>query len=78
MSMFEIFIFHVITKYGSPCLPYLGNIKMLQSLYEYDSKNKFNQRQSTHMEVFCEKGIFKDLAKFTENDLCQSVFLRKS
>ena len=31
MTMFEILIFEVIAKYGRPCLPYLGVIRMLQS-----------------------------------------------
>ena len=42
MKMFQIHIVEVITKPGSPCLPYLGVIKMLQSVYGCDNKNNIN------------------------------------
>ena len=42
MKMFEIHIVEVITKSDSPCLPYLGVIKMLQSVYGCDNKNNVN------------------------------------
>ena len=29
-------------KHGSPCLPNLGTIRMLQSVYGCDNKNKVN------------------------------------
>ena len=41
-DVFEIHIVEVITKPGSPCLPYLGVIKMLQSVYGCDNKNNIN------------------------------------
>ena len=45
MTMIEVLIFVVITKYDSPCLPYVDVIRMLQSLYGFDNKKKANQRQ---------------------------------
>ena len=31
--------------------------------------------RSNRLEVFCEKGVLKNFAKFTEKHLCQSLFL---
>ena len=30
--------------------------------------------RSSHLEVFCEKGVLKNFAKFTKKHLCQSLF----
>ena len=45
MKISEMLIIEVITKYDGPCLPYLGVIRMLQSVYGSDAKNKVNCRQ---------------------------------
>ena len=45
MMIIEIFIFGVIEKQGSPCVPYLGFIRMLWSPCGCDDKSKVNQRQ---------------------------------
>ena len=31
--------------------------------------------RSSHLEVFCKKGVLKNFAKFTGKQLCQSLFL---
>ena len=33
--------------------------------------------RSSRLEMFCKKGVFRNFAKFTGKDLCQSVFLIK-
>ena len=37
--------------------------------------NKKRQQSPRLQEVFCEKGILRNFAKFTEKQLCQSLFL---
>ena len=34
--------------------------------------------RSSHQEVFCKKGVYKNLAKFTGKHLCQNLFFNKS
>ena len=46
MKMSEMPVNVVITKYDSPCLPYLDVIRMLQSVKECDNKNKVNYKQN--------------------------------
>ena len=45
MKMSGMLTVEVITKHDSPYLPYLGVIRMLQSVYRCDDKNKVNHRQ---------------------------------
>ena len=33
--------------------------------------------RSSHSEVFCKKTVLRNLAKFTGNHLCQSLFIKK-
>ena len=72
MKMFEILIVEVITKHDSPCLPYLGVFRMLQST-DVITKTKLTRDKCRRLEVFCKKDIFKNLAKFIEI-LCLSLF----
>ena len=37
----------------------------------------FNERQKQPFEVFCENGVLKSLANFTEKHLCCSLFFNK-
>ena len=37
--------------------------------------NRFNK--SSHLKVFCRKGVLRNFAKFTWKHLCQSLFLNK-
>ena len=39
--------------------------------------NQCPQNGSSHPEVFCEKGVLKNFAKFTGKHLCQSFFVNK-
>ena len=42
MKMFEIFLFEVVTKHVNLCLPYLGVIRILQSVFISGNKNIVN------------------------------------
>ena len=33
--------------------------------------------RSSHLEIFCRKGVLRNFAKFTGKPLCQSLFLNK-
>ena len=35
------------------------------------------RHRSSHSKVFCKKGVFRNIAKFTGKHLCQSFFLNK-
>ena len=39
-----------------------------------DMIRKFQIFRSSHPEVFCEKGVLRNFAKFTGKQLCQSLF----
>ena len=41
-------------------------------------KTKLTRDKIRRVKVFCEKGIFKNLKKFTEYRQCRSLFLRQS
>ena len=49
-------------------------IFILQSRWEFDQV--FVEARSGHPEVFCKKGGFRNLAKFTEKHLCQSLLFK--
>ena len=36
-----------------------------------------NKNRSSHSEVFCKKGVFRNFAKYTGKHQCQSLFLSK-
>ena len=38
---------------------------------------KFNRKRSSRPEVFYEKGVLINVAKFTEKHLCRSLFIKK-
>ena len=38
----------------------------------------FWECRSNHAELFCKKGVFKNFAKFTEKNLCWSLFFNKA
>ena len=40
-------------------------------------KLQFSEAQKQPMELFCKKGVYKDLANFTRKHLCQSLFFNK-
>ena len=39
--------------------------------------NQCIKNGSGRLEVFCEKGVLRNVAKFTEKHLCQSLFFNK-
>ena len=40
--------------------------------------NQCIKNGSGRLEVFCEKGVLRNVAKFTEKHLCQSLFFNKA
>ena len=56
MKMSEGFVVKVITKYDSFPLPYLGVIRMLQSVYGSDGKTKLTvDRSRQRLAIFSKK-----------------------
>ena len=51
-------------------LPKYGTMRMLKNCFLLD------QFRSSRPEVFCEKGVFRNFAKFTGKHLCQSLFFK--
>ena len=44
IKMFEILNLKVIKRHGSPCLPYLGIIRMTQTVSRCHNKNKTKKK----------------------------------
>ena len=59
--------------------------EILQLVYEIISPKVFRKTSansqvntmSNHLEVFCQKGVFKNFSKLTEKHLCQTLFFNK-
>ena len=53
----------------------------LQRWLTYTSSKPFSRKapsyKSSRLEVFCEKGVFKNFIKFIGKQLCQSLFFNK-
>ena len=45
--------------------------------YASEYGNYLNELRSSRPEVFCEKGVLRNFAKFTGKHLCQGLFLMK-
>ena len=51
--------------------------KVIKLLFFLFSQRKVSDYRSSHPEVFCTKGAFRNVAKLTGKHLCQSLFLNK-
>ena len=69
---------HILVKYLSYLTPTAWN-NLPQSMKLSSNINSFKHRVkfSSRPEVFCKKGALRNIAKFTEKPLCQSLFLNK-
>ena len=56
---------------------WVGLHRLLRSLtYRLNGVEKHNfQWRSSHPEVFCKKGVLRNIVKFTGKHLCQNLFL---
>ena len=52
-------------------------LKMMRNVFNFTLKLSSCLRQKQPPEVFCKKGVIRNLAKFTGKHLCQSLFLNK-
>ena len=47
------------------------------SSFQHNHSRFHNEARSSHLEVFCKKGILKNFAKPTQKHLCESLFFNK-
>ena len=66
---------HIFKNFYKQCC-YVITLKTNTVGDELDFRKK--KYRSSHQEVFCEKGVLRNFAKFTGKHLCQSLFFNKA
>ena len=76
MTMIERLTFVVITKYDSPCLPYVDVIRMLQSLYGCDNKKGKPETETGAWNCSVKKAFLK-ITQSSEKTTCPELLFKK-